>query len=77
MFGVPHPDFGEGVTAAVVPRSGTVLSEAEIIGAARTRLAAYKVPKRVMLLDALPRNVLGKVQKNALRAVYAELYRVH
>ncbi len=76
VFGVPHPDFGEGVTAAVVPRSGIVLSEAEIIGAARTRLAAYKVPKRVMLLDALPRNALGKVQKNALRAAYAELYRV-
>jgi malonyl-CoA/methylmalonyl-CoA synthetase len=75
VFGVPHPDLGEGVTAAVVPRAGAVVSEAEIIGAARTRLAAYKVPKRVILLDELPRNALGKVQKNALRAVYAELYR--
>jgi malonyl-CoA/methylmalonyl-CoA synthetase len=75
VFGVPHPDFGEGVTAAVVLRLGAVLTEAEIIGASRTRLASYKVPKRVILLDELPRNALGKVQKNALRAAYAELYR--
>jgi malonyl-CoA/methylmalonyl-CoA synthetase len=75
VFGVPHPDFGEGVTAAVVPRSGAAVSEEEIIGAARTRLAAYKVPKRVILLEELPRNALGKVQKNALRAAYAKLYR--
>jgi malonyl-CoA/methylmalonyl-CoA synthetase len=75
VFGVPHPDFGEGVTAAVVPRSGAVVSEEEIIDAVRTRLAAYKVPKRVILLAELPRNALGKVQKNALRAAYAELYR--
>ena len=51
------------------------MSEAEIIRAARTRLASYKVPKRVILIDELPRNALGKVQKNALRAAYAELYR--
>jgi malonyl-CoA/methylmalonyl-CoA synthetase len=75
VFGVPHPDFGEGVTAAVVPRAGVALSEAEILIAARARLASYKVPKRVILLDELPRNALGKVQKNALRAAYAELYR--
>jgi malonyl-CoA/methylmalonyl-CoA synthetase len=75
VFGVPHPDFGEAVTAAIVPTSGAMLSEAEIIGAARARLASYKVPKRVILLEELPRNALGKVQKSALRAAYAELYR--
>lgn len=74
VFGVPHPDFGEGVTAAVVPRPGAVLSEAEVINALQQRLARYKVPKRVLLLDELPRNAMGKVQKIVLRAAYATLY---
>jgi len=74
VFGVPHPDFGEGVTAAVVCKADAVLSEAEIINAVQARLARYKVPKRVLLVDELPRNTMGKVQKNALRATYASLY---
>lgn len=75
VFGVPHPDFGEGVTAAVVLEAGAVLSEAEIIHSIRGRLARYKIPKRVLLVDELPRNAMGKVQKSALRATYAFLYR--
>lgn len=75
VFGVPHPDFGEGVTAAVVRKPGAVLSEAEVINAMQKRLARYKVPKRVLLVDELPRNTMGKVQKKALRATYASLYR--
>ena len=71
VFGVPHPDFGEGVTAAVVPQTGGRLSEADIIKPMQARLARYKVPKRVLLVDELPRNAMGKVQKNALRAAYA------
>jgi len=74
VFGVPHPDFGEGVTAAVVCKPGAMLSEAQIINAAQARLARYKVPKRVILVDELPRNTMGKVQKNALRSAYASLY---
>lgn len=74
VFGVPHPDFGEGVTAAVVTQSGTELSEASLIGALKARLAAYKIPKRIVFVDELPRNTMGKVQKNALRAVHARLY---
>jgi malonyl-CoA/methylmalonyl-CoA synthetase len=74
VFGVPHPDFGEGVTAAVVRKAGAVLSEAEIIDAVQGRLARYKVPKRILIVDELPRNTMGKVQKNALRATYASLY---
>jgi malonyl-CoA/methylmalonyl-CoA synthetase len=74
VFGVPHPDFGEGVTAAVVRKPGAALSEAEIISAVQARLARYKVPKRIILVDELPRNAMGKVQKSALRATYASLY---
>ena len=75
MFGVPHPDFGEGVTAAVVLKAGAELSEAHIINAIQARLARYKLPKRILMVDELPRNSMGKVQKNALRATYASLYR--
>jgi malonyl-CoA/methylmalonyl-CoA synthetase len=74
VFGVPHPDFGEGVTAVVVPQPSTALSEADLINALQTRLAGYKVPKRVLLIDELPRNSMGKVQKNVLRTAYASLY---
>jgi malonyl-CoA/methylmalonyl-CoA synthetase len=75
VFGVPHPDFGEGVTAAVVRKAGAALSEAQIINAIQARLARYKLPKRILIVDELPRNTMGKVQKNALRATYASLYR--
>jgi malonyl-CoA/methylmalonyl-CoA synthetase len=75
VFGVPHPDFGEGVTAAVVGKPGAVLSEASVISAVKERLAGYKIPKRILLVEELPRNTMGKVQKNVLRAAYASLYR--
>ena len=74
VFGVPHPDFGEGVTAAVVLRPGAKLSEADILDAVRSRLARYKLPKRILLVDELPRNTMGKVQKNLLRATNTSLY---
>jgi malonyl-CoA/methylmalonyl-CoA synthetase len=74
VFGVPHPDFGEAVTAAVVLMPGTMLSEAQLIEAVRTRLSGYKVPKRVLLVAELPRNPMGKVRKEALRATYARLF---
>ena len=75
VFGVPHADFGEAVTAAVVLKPGSALTEAELIEAVRGRLSGYKVPKRVLLLAELPRNTMGKVRKDALRTTYAELYR--
>jgi malonyl-CoA/methylmalonyl-CoA synthetase len=74
VFGVPHPDFGEGVTAAVVPRPAARLSEADLISSLQARLARYKVPKRVLFIDELPRNAMGKVQKNMLRSAYESLY---
>jgi len=68
VFGVPHPDFGEAVTAAIVPVDANAPPDiAALTAAARTTLAAYKVPKRIHVIDALPRNAMGKVQKNVLR----------
>ena len=74
VIGVPHPDFGEGVTAVVVLEAGRTLSEADIISALKGRLAAFKMPKRVLFVDAFPRNTMGKVQKNLLREAYADLF---
>jgi malonyl-CoA/methylmalonyl-CoA synthetase len=71
VIGLPHPDFGEGV-AAVIAGEG---EEAAIIAAARERLAAFKTPKRVIFVDDLPRNAMGKVQKAALRQTYAGVFK--
>jgi malonyl-CoA/methylmalonyl-CoA synthetase len=75
VIGVPHDDFGEGVTAVVVPAPGVVLEESAIIAALAQRLAKFKLPKRVLSIPELPRNTMGKVQKNALRETYRDLYR--
>jgi malonyl-CoA/methylmalonyl-CoA synthetase len=75
VIGVAHPDFGEGVTAVVAKKAGAALTEAEMIGALKDRLAAYKLPKRVLFVDDLPRNAMGKVQKALLREIYKDLYR--
>jgi malonyl-CoA/methylmalonyl-CoA synthetase len=72
VVGVPHPDFGEAVTAVVVARADAPApTEAEIIAALKARLANFKVPKRVFVVKELPRNAMGKVQKNVLRDRYA------
>ncbi len=71
-FGVPHPDLGEAVAAAVVLADGATLDEAAVIGALRDKLARFKQPRRVFFVDALPRNAMGKVQKNVLRETYAD-----
>jgi malonyl-CoA/methylmalonyl-CoA synthetase len=70
VVGVPHPDFGEAVTAVVVPEPGATPAEAAILAALRTSLANFKLPKRIYLVDELPRNAMGKVQKNVLRERY-------
>jgi malonyl-CoA/methylmalonyl-CoA synthetase len=70
VIGVPHPDFGEGVVAVVMGQG----DETAMITEARRQLAAYKVPKRVEFVDELPRNAMGKVQKNLLRQAYEHLF---
>jgi malonyl-CoA/methylmalonyl-CoA synthetase len=74
VIGVPHADFGEGVTAVVVREADASLDERAVLAAIETRLAKFKLPKRVIFLDDLPRNTMGKVQKNVLRDTYATLY---
>ncbi|CRL12463.1 Long-chain-fatty-acid--CoA ligase [Phaeobacter italicus] len=73
VIGVPHPDFGEAVVAVVVPEGEGTSAEA-ITAALSGQLARFKQPKEIILLDALPRNTMGKVQKKALREEYAGLF---
>ena len=73
VIGVPHPDLGEAVVAAVVPGTPAP-SEADIVAALAGRLARFKQPKRVVFVSELPRNAMGKVQKNLLRQAFASLF---
>ena len=74
VIGLPHPEFGEGVTAVCVCEKGASLAEADVLAALKDRLARFKQPKRVFFVDELPRNAMGKVQKNVLRETYARTY---
>ena len=67
VFGVPHPDFGEAVVATVVVRPDSDITSAAIDDVLRAKIAKFKLPKRVQIADQLPRNAMGKVQKNVLR----------
>jgi malonyl-CoA/methylmalonyl-CoA synthetase len=74
VIGLPHPDFGEAVAAVIVKKSSATLVEADVLAAVKGKLAAFKLPKRVFLVDGLPRNAMGKVQKNKLRKRYADTF---
>jgi malonyl-CoA/methylmalonyl-CoA synthetase len=74
IVGLPHPDFGEGVAAMVVRQKGADIDERAILQALEGRLAKYKQPKRVIFVDELPRNTMGKVQKNLLRDAHKDLF---
>ncbi|MFN8020779.1 MAG: AMP-binding protein [Acidimicrobiales bacterium] len=71
VIGVPDADFGEAVVAVVVARSGSTVDPSAVRLAAREHLAPFKVPKRVHVVDALPRNAMGKIEKAALRRQFA------
>jgi malonyl-CoA/methylmalonyl-CoA synthetase len=74
VIGVPHADFGEGVTAVVVCTRDAKIDEASVLRALDGRIAKFKMPKRVFVVDELPRNAMGKVQKNILRNTYSGIY---
>jgi malonyl-CoA/methylmalonyl-CoA synthetase len=74
VFGVAHSDFGEAVIAVVVTKPTESATEAGILGALRDRLAGFKVPKRVFVVEQLPRNAMGKIQKTVLRQRFADTF---
>lgn len=74
VFAFEHSDFGEGVAAAIVKANEqNSVSDAEIIDTCKENLAGFKVPRRIVYLDELPRNTMGKVQKNILRDLYGKM----
>jgi malonyl-CoA/methylmalonyl-CoA synthetase len=72
VIGVPDADFGEAVVAIVVARAGHDLTESGVIAALKGEIAGFKVPKRVYFVSDLPRNTMGKVQKNVLRKEFTK-----
>jgi malonyl-CoA/methylmalonyl-CoA synthetase len=74
VIGVQHPDFGEAVVAVIVPEAKDALSEEGVINSIKSELANFKVPKRVFFMEELPRNAMGKVQKNVLRDQHKALF---
>ena len=74
VIGLPHPDFGEAVFAVLAARKGADLSADAALAAIRDKLARFKQPKGAVVVDDLPRNTMGKVQKNLLRQTYADWF---
>ncbi len=74
LVGVPHPDFGEVGVAVVIPKPGVALDGDAIIAQLKSQLANFKIPKRCFVATELPRNTMGKVQKNLLREQHKGLF---
>jgi malonyl-CoA/methylmalonyl-CoA synthetase len=74
VIGVPHPDFGETVLGVIVAKPGQSPDLDTMMDAIRSALARFKHPRKLVLLDELPRNTMGKVQKNVLRGQYKDMF---
>jgi malonyl-CoA/methylmalonyl-CoA synthetase len=74
LIGVPHPDFGEVGVAVVIAKSGAEVKPEAILSALKSKLANFKIPKRCEIVSELPRNTMGKVQKNLLREQYKSVF---
>ena len=70
LVGVPHPDFGEVGVAVIIPKPGAAVDPDQVIANLKSQLANFKIPKRCWVVSELPRNTMGKVQKNLLREQY-------
>ena len=73
-IGIQHRDLGEGVVAIVIESGSIKVKEEDIIKLCKQQLAGYKIPKKIILAKALPRNSMAKVQKNILRENYKDLF---
>ena len=74
VIGVPHPDFGEVGVAVVIAKPGFKLEPEVLVASLKAQLANFKIPKRCFVVPELPRNTMGKVQKNLLREQYKGLF---
>jgi malonyl-CoA/methylmalonyl-CoA synthetase len=74
LIGVPHPDFGEVGVAVVIAKSGAQVNGDAVVASLKAQLANFKIPKKCFVLSELPRNTMGKVQKNVLREQYKSLF---
>ena len=74
LVGVPHPDFGEVGVAVLVAKPGSAVDAAQIVATLKSQLANFKIPKQCFVVNELPRNTMGKVQKNVLREQYKSLF---
>ena len=74
VIGVPHPDFGETVLGVIVPKKDATPDLEKIMAAARQTLARFKHPRKLVVLPELPRNTMGKVQKNVLREKFKGMF---
>ena len=74
VIGVPHPDLGEAVVAVIVTESGISFIQDSIIDSLQNRISSFKHPKQIIFIDELPRNSMGKVQKNVLRESYPDIF---
>jgi malonyl-CoA/methylmalonyl-CoA synthetase len=74
LVGVPHPDFGEVGVAVIIAKPGVTLDAGQIVAALKSKLANFKIPKQCFVVNELPRNTMGKVQKNLLREQHKSLF---
>ncbi len=74
VVGVPHPDFGEVGVAVVIAKPGAMLQPEQIVAALKSKVANFKIPKKCFVVPELPRNTMGKVQKNLLREQHQALF---
>ena len=75
VIGVPHPDFGEVGVAVIIAKPGAPLDGDRLMADLKSQLANFKIPKRCFIEPELPRNTMGKVQKNLLRDRYQDLFK--